>query len=106
MELAAVECTGSEKIFQIAVQCTETRARCGTLLDNTPTPNIICNTISCALPLVTPDLLKGDKHLNETIGKLPIAVPVEDLVLEKGLFPRKPGKTLTLVTTPCTNTVM
>eukprot|EP00944_MAST-04C_sp_MAST-4C-sp1_P006384 g6384.t1 len=93
MELAAVECKGSEKIFQIAVQCTETRARCGTLLDNTPTPNIICNTISCALPLVTPDLLKGDKHLNETIGKLPIAVPVEDLVLEKGLFhSRKPAQ--------------
>ena len=31
--------------------------------------------------------------MNETIGKLPIAVPVEDLVLEKGLFhSRKPAQ--------------
>ena len=86
-----MESTCAENIFEVAEQCTETRARCGTLLNHTPTPNIICNTISCALPLVTPDLLRSDKNLNETIGKLPIAVPVEDLVLEKDVFEsRKP----------------
>ena len=61
-------------------------ARCGILLNNTTTPNIICNTHSCALPLITPDLLESNPILKDSIGKLPFAIPVADVILEKNTF--------------------
>lgn len=79
--------TASNNIFKIVQKkSTTSKARCGILLNNTTTPNIICNTCSCALPLITPDLIDSNKILKDSIGKLPFAIPVEDVILEKDAF--------------------